>query len=63
MQFLEKEIEQLEKRKSELEQKIETEASSLSHLDFKSITDELKEIENKLNKATERWLELEEKKS
>jgi len=60
--FLEKEIEELEDRKMQLEKKIETRASSLSHFDFKSITDEIKEIEDKLNKSSERWLELEEKK-
>ena len=60
LEFLENEIEELEDRKIQLEKKIENEASSLSHLDFKSITDELKKIEDKLNKSSERWLELEE---
>ncbi|HHE38668.1 MAG TPA: ABC transporter ATP-binding protein, partial [Candidatus Cloacimonetes bacterium] len=59
LEFLENEIEELEDRKIQLEKKIENEASSLSHLDFKSITDELKKIEDKLNKSSERWLELE----
>jgi len=58
LDFLENEIEELEDRKIQLEKKIETWASSLSHFDFKNITDEMKEIEDKLNKSSGRWLEL-----
>ncbi len=61
LELLENEIEQFERRKSELEKKIDEETSTLSFLDYKSIADEMKEIEEKLNKFSTRWLELEEK--
>ncbi|RLC49433.1 MAG: ABC transporter ATP-binding protein, partial [Candidatus Cloacimonadota bacterium] len=58
---IEKNISELEERKSELENKIETEAANLSHTEFAEISSELEKIEKNLNKLTERWLELEEK--
>ena len=63
LEFIEQEITKLESRKTELEKKIESEASSLSHLDFKNISVEIDEIDSKLTNITERWMELEEKKS
>jgi len=61
LQFLETEISKLELKQKQFEQKIENEAANLNYKDFTPITSELKEIEKKHTKLTERWLELEER--
>ena len=61
LQFLETEILKLELKQKQLEQKIENEAANLNYKDFTQITSELKGIEKKHTKLSDRWLELEEK--
>ena len=41
--------------------KIEKEASSLSPVEFKEITNKLEELQDELDKLEFRWLELDEK--
>ena len=59
---IEKQIETLENKKSELNSTIETKAASLSPMDFQDITNSIKEINTKLDELLLRWTELEEKK-
>ncbi len=61
LRLIEKEIPEIEKQTSELNSKIEKEASILSPADFREITNELKKLEVRMDELESRWLELDEK--
>ncbi len=58
---LEKEIEQVEQRMMELEDKLSKEQSTLSHGDYQEISSEMQSLEARHLEIMERWLELSDK--
>jgi len=61
LKLIEKEIPEIENQIKALNNKIEKEASNLSPADFKEITNELENLEHRMDELESRWLELDEK--
>ena len=59
--LIEKKMKDIEDQISIMNTKIEKEASSLSPVEFKEITNKLEELQDELDKLEFRWLELDEK--
>jgi len=59
--LIEKKMKDIEDQISIMNTKIEKEASSLSPIEFKEITNKLEELQDELDKLEFRWLELDEK--
>jgi len=61
LEALEKEIEKLELRLTQLDEKLANPLNALSHHDYQDISHELAELNNRHSIAIERWLELSDK--